>query len=388
MTLKAQQLTTKCLKTIFVFSLGFFVLTLPWNTGWHMVGDAYALGPYLPWLELVFPLAGLGLWGLFFSQWALGQLRAIHISRWFYLLLFAALLMVSVLMSVHPDSSLGFLSLWLSASLALSLQLKAVFNSAWFWRGYTASLIFSLALWHAFPPFINLELWGLMLGFAVLHWYRLTDNLWCKLALIMGLCASVLYLPVTAALMVFSVLVALGLWLSDYWLLRRKSLWLWGLVLVGLLGGMLYQVAPALMMFEIVSYQTNFKNVGNALHGVGLGQFEWAQFVNQIVFENPQHIKHAPSFLGRWWYENGVLMGPLLICLWLLTLGKDQNVKLRSLIFVGTVLCASQLWTTPSGIMLGAFWFFSREAWPLTNPLSADRTANAPIKRSNRRETV
>jgi hypothetical protein len=376
-----QPVLEKVLRLVFVTSILWFVLTVSWQTGWHMVGDAYALGPYLPWLELVFPVAGLGLWGAFFAQWALGELRSIHISRWFYLMFFCALLMVSVLFSVRPESSLGFVSVWLTASLMLSLQLNALIRERWFWRLYTLFMTFNLVLWFFYPNFIKLEWWLVMLWFPILWWWHTAPIKFSHLCLAWGVLALTTLLAVAESLNWFIWLSFFGYWFSLYGALRRKQMWLWGL---GLVSFSLYAVF--FLGFSFLSLLLNldlsdqFQGLNNFFVGAGLGQFEWAQFQAQNEFVNPHSFVTAVPLWIRWWYEQGLLMIPMVLTLWLLSIGHNRSLKLRSALFWGTVFLAPTLWATPGGIFVGAWWFFNRGVWERANQLPAARTATPAVK--------
>lgn len=388
MTTVPETIAEKTLKHLFQGGLLFFVITITWSAGWHMEGDAYALGPYLPWLELVFPLAGLGLWGAFFSQWALGQLRPMHVSRWFYLLLFSGLLMVSVLFSVQPESSLGYLSLWLTASLMLSVPLKTVFEKPWFWRLYAASMFFGCGLWVYAPTLINEKILVLTLWFSVLYyWQQQGGNL---KAVLLGFIVLITPLFFTQLgdlpwLLWFSFLY---LWFKNYSLYRRKNIWLWSFVLVGLISYVwwglsfnLFSLWPSLRLSEA------FLQMHSWWHGVGLGQFEWAQFKATTRFVQPENIVSVLPVWQRWWYENGLLTLPLLLSLWLLSLGQNKKGVFVTLLFWGTVIFTTELWSTPNGILLAAFWFFSRETWQ-TNQLPELHIPWTSKTRSKRQERV
>lgn len=382
MTTLSETIVEKILKGVFKAGLVFFVMTITWNTGWHMEGDAYALGPYLAWLALVFPLAGLGLWGAFFAQWALGQLRSIHVSRWFYLLLFSGLLMVSVLFSVQSESSLGYLSLWLTASLMLSVPLGTVFNQTWFWRLYAVSMLFSVVLWWCAPAFVNEKLLVLMLWFSGLYYWQ-QKGAQLK-AVLLGL--TVLLTPLLFSnlgnlpwLLWFSFLF---LWLKSYSLYRRKNMWMWGVVLAGLVSYLGWGLNfNWLSLWPRLNLSEAFLQLHSWWHGVGLGQFEWAQFQATTHFFQPENIVSTLPVWQRWWYENGLLTLPLLLSLWWLSLGQNKKGGLVTLLFWGTVIFTTELWSTPNGILLAAFWFFSREPWQ-TNQESELRTPKTLKKRA------
>ena len=373
------------LRAVFYASLVVLVLSLTWNTGWTVSGDPYALGPYLPWLELVFPLAGLGLWGLFFSQWALGELRQIHITRWFYLLIFVSFFMVNVLFSVQPENSLGFLSIWLTASLALSVSLEKIYDRSWFWQLYIASIGIAFVAWWFHPPLISPDLLALSFLFLVLHLWQQTLPQLLKIGLLTALVLMVVFwLPVGVGLKTLVLLAGALLLLKDYKLYRRKQFWLWAMLMTSLLGLIGFSVLPNITLktvFSGLDLGANF----SIFTGVGIGQLEWAQFQSTQVFVPPNTIISDVSLLGRWWYETGLLMLVLLPSLWLLMLGHGQNFKFRTFLFWGTVILAPSLWLTPGGIILGAFWFFNRSSWRPATQLSAARDANPLPQPSSRR---
>ena len=342
----------------------FFTLTASWTIGWHMVGDAYALGPYLPWLELVFPLSGLGLWGAFFAQWALGELRNIHITRWFYLLLFTALLMVSVLFSVHPESSLGYLSLWLSATLVLSLQLEKLFSYKWFWYTYGALGALNLLLYFFNPVLIDPNLLLAVWFFPWLWLWRLKPASKQATLAAVALFSLALYLPIEASFLWLLWASFVLLWGQQYRNFRRRKLWVWGAGVLGLFALGIWQLDwqdwDSWLNYRL---SADFYAATSIWHGVGLGQFEWAQFSAQSVFNNPEGIVSEVPFWTRWWYEHGLLMIPMVVSLWLITLGHGKNFQFRTVLFWSTLLFIPALWTSAAGILLAAFWFFNRSAW-------------------------
>ena len=373
------------LRGIFYISLVVLVLSLTWNSGWTVSGDPYSLGPYLPWLQLIFPLAGLGLWGLFFSQWALGQLRQIHITRWFYLLVFVSLLMVNVIFSVQPENSLGFLSIWLTASLALSVSLEKIYQTSWFWKLYAASILIGFTAWALNPALIYPDLLALSFLFGLLHAWQQPLNSLLKLGLLGGLVISVVFvLTVGVGLKALVLIAAVFMLLGDYTLYRRRQFLIWLGLMASLIGLIGYAVLPALSLktfFTSLDLGSSF----SMFTGVGIGQLEWTQHIATDTFVPPNLIVTDVSLLGRWWYETGLLMIVLLPSLWLLMLGHGQNFKFRSLLFWGTVLLAPSLWLTPGGIILGAFWFFNRSSWQLSNQLSAPNDSTSRPRRPSRR---
>lgn len=357
-------LITQALHGIFYLSLALFLLSINWNTGWNIVGDPYSLGPYLPWLELIFPLSGLGLWGLFFAQWALGELRPIHLSRWFYLLLFVSLLMVNVLFSTNPESSLGWLSIWLSGSLVLSLQVKAVFQHKFFWIYYVTALGLSLMLWHLYPQFVNSELLVFSAWLAALHgWKQNMNGLW-RYALTFGTCVLGWYLAVSLGLQLLIALMWIGLWWKEYRPYRRKSLkpWYGALASLGLFLGLVLLPEAHVSSAWLLPRDT----LGASFiwwHGVGWGQLEWAQYVAQTTFQSGSDIVSHLNLGMRWWYEAGALTFVLLPSLWLLTVGHAQSLKFRTVLFWSIMVLAPSLWFSPGGVLLGCFWFFNRSSW-------------------------
>ena len=374
------------LKTIFYASLGLLVISFSWNAGWNVVGDPYALGPFLPWLELVFPLSGLALWGLFFTQWALGELRPIHISRWFYLLLFVSVLMVNVIFSTQAQSSLGYLSLWMTASLALSLQLEREFKLPWVWYAYAAGIVLSLVAWWLFPPFVNVDLLVMSAFLAALHAWQQAIKLWLKILIIGLTLGGGVYLSASLGLAWLMALAWLFLMWKDYRLYRRKWFWLWGMVFGGIVLFIALNLVPNLK--STIGYDLTKPYLEGFFvwwHGVGIGQFEWAQFQAQTSFQTPKNIITQAPLLMRWWYETGVLMFVLIPCLWLLTLGHGQNFKYRTLLFWAIVLLTPSLWLSPGGIVLGAFWFFNRQSWKAANQLPAAGSPINPRRKARRR---
>jgi len=352
------------LKVVFYVSLVFLVISFSWNAGWNVVGDPYSLGPFLPWLELVFPFSGLALWGLFFSQWALGELRRIHVTRWFYLLVFVSVLMLNVLFSVHPESSLGYLSIWLTASLALSLQLEREFKQRWVWYAYAAGITLSFVSWYLYPPFINVDLLLMSTFLGGLHVWQQSNHLWVKLALIILTLGGGAVLGISLGLKWLLVLAWLFLLWKDYRLYRRKLFWLWGLVVAGIITFIGLDLIPNLNLYlKTLSATPYLGDLFSWWHGVGIGQFEWAQFQAQTNFQSPSSVVTNTPLLSRWWFEAGGLMGVLIPTLWLLTLGHGQNFQYRTLLFWGIVVLAPNLWLSPGGIILGAFWFFNRQSW-------------------------
>lgn len=350
-------------KAFFYISLTLLVVSFSWNTGWNIVGDPFALGPYSPWLELIFPLSGLALWCVFFSQWVLGNLRSIHVTRWFYLLLFISGLMLNVLYSTQPESSLGYLSLWLTASLALSMQLEREFSQVWFWTVYLLGIVLSLILWLSFPAFINSDLLMMSAFFAALQAQQKTSRILFKLGLIVSTLALGFILQSTLGVQFFMVLTWLFLLWQDFNLYRRKLQWVWGLIVLGILAFTMVELVPHLSL-EISAYYPKpiLGSYFSWWHGVGIGQFEWAQFQAQTEFASPKSILTHVPLLSRWWYETGIFMLVLMPCLWLLTLGQEQNFRYRTRLFWGSILLASNLWLSPGGIILGAFWFFNRQS--------------------------
>jgi hypothetical protein len=385
MKFELNQNLASLLQGVFYISLVVLVLSLTWNSGWTVAGDPYSLGPYLPWLQLVFPLAGLGLWGLFFSQWALGELRQIHITRWFYLLIFVSLLMLNVIFSVQPESSLGFLSIWLTASLALSLSLEKIYNTIWFWQLYAAGVLIAFVAWWLNPAFIQPDLLALSFLFGLLHVWQQSLNQLLKVVLLALLVLSVTFvLNVPVGIQALVLLGAIFMLSGEYQQYRRKKFFIWAVMMALLVALIGYIVLPAL------SFKTFFAglDLGSSFSiftGVGIGQLEWAQYQNAGVFVPPNEVVSKVSLLGRWWYETGLLMLVLLPSLWLLMLGHGQNFKFRTLLFWGTVFLAPSLWLTPGGIILGAFWFFNRSSWKPANQLSVERDSVSLPRRSNRR---
>jgi hypothetical protein len=380
-----QPIIVKALNVIFYSSIVLFLLSAPWNTGWHMVGDAYSLGPYLPWLELIFPLSGLGLWGAFFSQWALGRLRPIHISRWFYLLLFSALLMVSVLFSLQPDSSLGSLSIWLSASLALSLQLKSVLEAFWFWGVYGIAIILNFIIWYFYAPFINAELLIVMAWFGALHQWQQKVSQGRKFMLASLILTLVTLLPLTPGVEWLIWGSFLILWLAEFPLYRRKNTWLWaGVLMLLLLYAIMVLVKSGPLINGESSLIVSFNGLFSWWHGVGLGQFEWAQFQAQSLFLSPLEIVNQLPLWLRWWYENGILTIALLPSLWLLTLAQKESFKFRFLLFWGTILLVPQLWVSAGGIFIASFWFFNHHSWEPANQLHEADSPNVLTPRVKR----
>lgn len=385
MKFELNQSVASLLRGVFYTSLVALVLSLTWNSGWAVSGDPYALGPYLSWLQLIFPLAGLGLWGLFFSQWALGELRQIHITRWFYLLIFISLLMVNVLFSVQPENSLGFLSIWLTASLALSVSLEKIYQAKWFWQLYTAGILIGFVAWWLNPAFIHPDLLALSFLFGLLHVWQQPLNQWLKILLLGFLVSSVVFvLEVGVGLEALVLIAAVFMLLGDYKLYRRKQFLIWGGLMISLIGLIGYTIVPALNLktfFTGLDLGSSF----SVFTGVGIGQLEWAQYLATGTFVPPNSIVTDVSLLGRWWYETGLLMIVLLPSLWLLMLGHGQNFKFRSLLFWGTVLLAPSLWLSPGGIILGAFWFFNRSSWRPSNQLPVPDDSTSRPRRSSRR---
>ncbi len=387
MKLELNQSLASLLQGVFYISLVVLVLSLTWNSGWTVSGDPYALGPYLPWLQLVFPLAGLGLWGLFFSQWALGQLRQIHITRWFYLLIFVSLLMVNVIFSVQPENSLGFLSIWLTASLALSLSLEKIYQTKTFWQLYSAGILIGFLFWWLNPAFIHPDLLALSFLFGLLHVWQQPLNPLLKILLLGLLVSSVVFVLAVGVGLGLKVLVlgaAVFMLLGEYKLYRRKQPLLWVGLMISLIALIGYTVLPALSLktvFTTLDLGASF----SIFTGVGIGQLEWMQYIATDTFVPPDLIVTDVSLLGRWWYETGLLMIVLLPSLWLLMLGHGQNFKLRSLLFWGTVLLAPTLWLTPGGIILGTFWFFNRSSWQPSNQLPVPDDSTSRPRRLSRR---
>lgn len=350
-------------------ALGLLVLSWCWNTGWVAAGDAYQLGPYLPWLELVFPLAGAGLWAAFFAQWALGDLRPIHMTRWFYLLLFASLLMLNVLFSVNAEGSLGWLSIWLTGSLALSLRAKELFAHRYFWGWYAAAIGLNLGLYQVYPSFIQPDLLMFGVWFAALHWWQRDADWRLRLALTWSVSVLAYVLDVSLGLQFLVALGWLMLWGIEYKNYRRKSLgpWYAALTSVGFLIG--WYLLPAVDWSLSWSLPTvNLGTQASVLHGVGWGQLEWAQYLAQTHFVSPQNIVTDLWAGSRWWYEMGGLLLLWIPILWLLTVGHEQqNVGFRTFVFWGVVILAPGLWLNPGGILLGCFWFFNRQSWTQPN---------------------
>lgn len=350
------------LTLLFYLGLAWFLLTLGWHTGWTMFGDPYALGPYRPWLSVSLPIATLGLWTAFFSAWALGALRRIHLSRWFYLLLLSALLMVNVLFSVQSEASLAVLSLYLSAWLWLSVSFQRLQANLYFWGWYGACVGLNLGLYLIYPPLVDPLILGLMAWLGALHaWWQWSGGL-PRSFLSLATLGLVMSLRLDPAVIVLVAVSWIWLWATEYQAYRRKNFAAFAGVLVGL--GLMLGVWWSQQNLAW-SWQT-LKPLGasfDLLTGVGLGQLGWAQYLAQNDFTTLTNINPNIWGLRIWWYELGLLNLLWWPALWLLCLGQSKNFGFRTALFVGIMLLVPTLWLSPSGILLLGFWWFNRGAW-------------------------
>ena len=100
-------------------------VALFWGTFWlrwgfYITGDATFLGPYIPTLEVIFPMCGVGIFLAFYAMYLGRSARTIPWGNLTFLTVLLAYLALNAVHSLQPMTSLAYLLVWGAGMLILA----------------------------------------------------------------------------------------------------------------------------------------------------------------------------------------------------------------------------------------------------------------------------
>ena len=330
-----------------------FLLTFWLPLGFFLGGDPLFLGVFQPALEVVFPLAGVGIFFVFFGQYIAHRERILSPRAILTVLLFLGYGAVSAIFSFQPETSMLFLILWTTGFLAMGTgetcyiegKLKRWVFFASVLCGFLVSLIFpQIGVPSAILAIASI--WGIVFAFK--------EQSFAGRPILLLFYAWILFSTGPFALVLFAFLLIFS---SKIWLQavskgkQRRDILLMTFFLLFLIiwGLVTHYFSFSLSGLWLHSFFSNGKDI---LLGVGEGQFLIASqnFASMVLVPDALHL--TPSALLLTLFEKGILGLVLLIGIVFLPFTvSDKKPLLPSILTIFFLLLLPDLVATEQGIL-------------------------------------
>ncbi|MCF7918213.1 hypothetical protein K9L27_04460 [Candidatus Gracilibacteria bacterium] len=340
---------------IWMERIGFFVFlfTFWMSGGFFLGGDGVFMGPFLPELQVIFPWCGIGILLLFFGRILNGRFLPLSLQNVTFVLLFLGFFAIDALFSLKPEVSILFLIIWSVAFLA------GTFGDLFFLRGNRSRTFFFLSLligflsqslfphWHISSEILGV---GLVLSIVFLfHETYFRGRIFLLFIALWMLAEMGLF---ALCVLAFFLILSAKAWTPSLRRNIQRHEIILPLIFLSIL--LIWEFFIGKLDIHFIGGWPNgfASNITRVFFGVGEGQYLTAlqDLSSKILL--PENFVLPSSGLILTFFEKGLLgtaflLGLLGLPFWI----SEKKRFLPSLLFLGLLLCTTDMISTENGIL-------------------------------------
>jgi len=342
--------------------LALFLLTFWANIGFELGGDSTILGPKFRELEVIFPLAGCGIFAVFFGKIISKTTNSISREFALFSLFFIAIFVASALFSRDPNSAILPLIIWTTGLLAFACSntflVQRPLRRTLFLLGIIAGVATSKFFPNAIPEPVSDDLLGIAAMLGVVFLMR--EPVFSGRKIWMIFYAWVVAESGNFPLVIFALIFWLGI---KFWRppARKKSeirqilqpiiflvifsVWNW-------FGGT-FSSSPTLFSPTIPYF---FSSISDTFFGVGQTQFLVALQQSASTILTPDLLRLPGSGFLHTFFETGLFGVIFIVALLFFPKFHASRAPIFPAIFLaGIWIFSNQFFSTETGILFAVF---------------------------------